>query len=272
MGRAISGPGLHGGVTMATRICGLLLGLSVIGLSNPAAGAVTGACGTANGKNYPFEFTGFFTDTLCSAGTPSGQVVFPAVGNAVTWKCAGTATSADCSASHGDGLIVIFRFDDFSCRFGIWNASGQPGVNMLAGIGDTVAKTQIPQDDAKGNKVLDELISHGIVEDISATKVRVLPSALDATAVRNLAGDDFDVVWAVLQQSSGIKANFGFCTMDLDPNGGQCAGDPAYLTFIRAMATNPNFEIWFHCYDGKRSPRTTSPTGTGTSSTRPISS
>ncbi|VVB74865.1 Uncharacterised protein [uncultured archaeon] len=63
-----------------------------------------GVCGTANGKIYSESITGFGSDTLCAAGQSSGAI-FPAVGSTSAWTCAGTSTTATCSASHAkDGV------------------------------------------------------------------------------------------------------------------------------------------------------------------------
>ncbi|MCK9578750.1 hypothetical protein M0R01_04670, partial [bacterium] len=61
---------------------------------------VNGSCGTANGKAYAYNATGYAPDTQCATGS-SSNTAFPNPGSSVSWTCSGTngGTSASCSAS-----------------------------------------------------------------------------------------------------------------------------------------------------------------------------
>ncbi len=72
----------------------------------PLPTGTNGACGTANGKTYPYTASGYGSDTQCAAGTPSANWLFPAAGATATWTCSGQngGTNASCSASHEAAL------------------------------------------------------------------------------------------------------------------------------------------------------------------------
>ncbi|MCK9578751.1 hypothetical protein M0R01_04675 [bacterium] len=61
---------------------------------------INGECGTANGKTYAYNATGYAPDTQCAIGS-SSNTAFPNPGSSVSWTCSGTngGTTASCSAS-----------------------------------------------------------------------------------------------------------------------------------------------------------------------------
>jgi len=69
-----------------------------------------GTCGTANGKNYDYNETGYGSDTQCSTGRTS-NTNFPSPGEQVSWYCkAEGGNSPTCSATRvggicGDGIV-----------------------------------------------------------------------------------------------------------------------------------------------------------------------
>lgn len=73
----------------------------------------TGACGTANGKTYPYGTAGPYSavgNTQCSSGT-STNTAFPAAGQTVTWICNSTnggASSGQCLASQASNGTVAY--------------------------------------------------------------------------------------------------------------------------------------------------------------------
>jgi hypothetical protein len=66
----------------------------------------------------------------------------------------------------------------------------------------TVEKTKISKVGLNGDVILSELIKNGVLEDVSSTEVR-LKGNLDKNEdkVREIAKDDFDKIWDILQQS-----------------------------------------------------------------------
>ena len=65
----------------------------------------------------------------------------------------------------------------------------------------TVTKAKFSEATSNGDKILNELIKNKVVKDITSTEVRVNPN-LDKkeNLVRQIAKNDFDKVWGVLQQ------------------------------------------------------------------------
>ncbi|MCK9578120.1 hypothetical protein M0R01_01330, partial [bacterium] len=60
-----------------------------------------GKCGTANGKTYPYNATGYTPDTQCVSGS-SSNTTFPSAGSSISWTCSGTdggVASTTCTAS-----------------------------------------------------------------------------------------------------------------------------------------------------------------------------
>lgn len=61
--------------------------------------AAPGACGTADGRTYPYGSSSYGSYSQCAPGT-SSNTAFPTAGNSVSWTCtSGGVTSGACSAS-----------------------------------------------------------------------------------------------------------------------------------------------------------------------------
>jgi len=68
---------------------------------------INGLCGSANGKTYAYNVTGYGSDTQCSVGS-SSNTAFPAQGGSTSWTCSGSngGTTANCSASRNTQVLV----------------------------------------------------------------------------------------------------------------------------------------------------------------------
>lgn len=77
----------------------------------------------------------------------------------------------------------------------------QEVAQLLANKG-TVAKSKIYGVSVNGGTILSELIKKGALEEISSTEVRLSANkSLNEVDIREIAKDDFENVWGILQQS-----------------------------------------------------------------------
>jgi twitching motility protein PilT len=78
--------------------------------------------------------------------------------------------------------------------------ASNPAAMLLLLAQGTIEKAKFLDIGSNSAGILNDLTQFGILEDVSATHVRIKPNSnLDEDIIRKIAKDDFDKIWAILQ-------------------------------------------------------------------------